>query len=140
MEQPRATPASRACIVSGRLDEITHSTKGFRLTLPDESHMLGHLVPGVAAESLRPLWGCPATVEGRVHFETNGRPRLIEARKVLAQVPGDAVFCELPMADAPITGEPDRVRLGPADSINLDRIANKWPGDESIDELMEMID
>lgn len=126
--------------MSGRLDEITYSTKGFRLTLPDASHLVGHLVPGVAAEFLRPLWGRPATVEGRVHFEANGQPRLIEARQVLAQVPGDAVFCELPVADAPTTGEPDRVRLGPADSINLDRIANNWPGDESIDELMEMID
>ena len=126
--------------VSYALDEVKFPTHGFRLTLPDESYILGRLVDGAAVESLRPLRGRPATVEGMVHFKASGRPRLIEARKVMAQVAGDAIFRELRVADALIVGEQDRIRLGPADSINLDRIANKWPGDESIDELMEMID
>lgn len=139
-ERLQSIPASRAFVVSGTIDEVKYPTKGFRLTLPDESHIRGRLVDGAAVESLRPLWGRPATVEGMVHFKASGRPRLIEARKVMAPVPGDAIFRELPVADAMIVGERDRIRLGPADSINLDRIANKWPGDESIDELMEMID
>ncbi len=136
----QSIPASRAFVVSGTIDEIKYPTKGFRLTLPDESHIRGRLVDGAAVESLRPLWGRPVTVEGMVHFKASGRPRLVEARKVMAPVPGDAIFRELPVADALIVGKQDRIRLGPADSINLDRIANKWPGDESIDELMEMID
>lgn len=127
-------------MVSGTIDEIKYSTKDFRLTLPDGSHILGRLAPTVEAESLRALWGHPATVEGVVHFKASGQPRLIEARKVLAEAPGDAVFRQLPVADAPIAGEEGRIRLSAADSINLNRIANKWPGDESIDELMAMID
>lgn len=139
-ERLQSIPASRAFVVSGTIDEVKYPTKGFRLTLPDESHIRGRLIDGGAVESLRLLWGRPATVEGMVHFKASGRPRLIEARKVMAQAPGDAIFRELPLADALIVGEQDRIRLGPADSINLDRIANKWPGDESIDELMELID
>ncbi len=108
--------------------------------LPDESCLLGRLVPAVAAESLRPLWGCAATVEGMVHFKANGRPRLIEARKVMPQVPADAVFCELPVTDALIAGERHGIQFGATESINLDRTVNKWPGDESIDELMGMLD
>lgn len=140
MKRSRATPAPRAYVVSGRLDEISYPTKGLRLTLPDESHILGRLVPGVAAESLRPLWGRPATVEGIVHFKASGQPRLVEARKIMAQVPGDAIFHELPVVDPEPAGGRDRIPLGLADSINLDRITNRWPGDESIEELMEMID
>lgn len=136
----QAIPIPRAFIVSGRLDEIKYPSKGFRLTLPDESHILGRLVPAVAVESLRPLWGRPATVEGMVHFKANGQPRLITARKVMAQVPEDAVFRELPVVDPLIAGDQDKVRLHATDSINLDRIVNRWPGDESIEELMEMID
>lgn len=139
-ERLKTIPASRAFVVSGTIDEVKYLSKGFRLTLPDKSHILGRLVAAAAVESLRPLWGRPATVEGTVHFKASGRPRLIEARTVMAQVPGDAIFRELPVADALFVGEQGRVRLGPADSINLDRIANKWPGDESIDELMEMLD
>ena len=136
----QAIPAPRAFIVSGRLDEIRYPSKGFRLTLPDESHILGHLVPAVAVESLRPLWGRPATVEGMVHFKASGTPRLIKARKVIAQVAEDAVFRELPMVDPLIAGDQEKVRLRATDSINLDRIVNRWPGDESIEELMEMLD
>jgi hypothetical protein len=36
----------------------------------------------LSGESLRPLWGHPATVEGMVHFKLNGQPRFIEARKI----------------------------------------------------------
>ena len=137
----QAIPAPRALVVSGRLDEIKYPSKSFRLTLPDDSHLLGRLVSAATADSLRSLWGSSATVEGMVHFKASGRPRLIEARKVMvADASADAVFRELPVADALIAGDRDRVRLRASDSIDLDRIANKWPGDESIEELMEMLD
>jgi len=140
-KQLQAIPAPRAFVVSGRLDEIKYPSKGFRLTLPDKSYLLGRLVSAEAAESLRSLWGSSATVEGMVHFKASGRPRLIEARKVLvADASADAVFRELPVADALIAGNQDRIRLRASDSINLDLIADRWPGDESIEELMEMLD
>ncbi len=137
----QAIPASRAFVVSGRLDEIKYPSKGFRLTLPDKSHLLGRLVSAEAAESLRSLWGSSATVEGTVHFKASGLPRLIEARKVMvADASADAVFRQLPVADALIAGNQDRIRLRASDSINLDRITGRWPGDESIEELMAMLD
>lgn len=36
--------------------------------------------------------------------------------------------------------EDDTIRLDSTYSINLDRITDRWPGDESIEELMEMLD
>jgi hypothetical protein len=137
-ERLKSLPAPKACIVSGRLDEIGQGGGRFRLLLGQDSYLLGKL----DSDSLdtAALWGKPTTVEGIVHFKANGQPRLIEARRMSGCAEGDNVFGEMPSAEQ--TGQQ---RLGMAQdgrvrSIDPMVLAGAWPGDEPIDELLAQLD
>lgn len=87
-------------------------------------------------ETLRPLWGKQATVEGMVHFKTNGSPRLIYARRVHARVDGDHVFEKLPAQSRLFDPEKEKRAL----AFDPKDLAGLWPGDESIEELLDLLD
>jgi hypothetical protein len=86
-----------------------------------------------SGESLRPLWGHPATVEGMVHFKLNGQPRFIEARKISAPTAGDQVCSSVPMVPSRLQQEmlfPELTKKGrDADPMllgELGRVRNLW--------------
>ncbi len=146
-------PAPRACIVTGRLDEIGHSKRWFRLRLTDGSSIKGHMAnPDLRRELVRTYWGKPTTVQGTVHFRADGNPRIMEARTMSPRHEGDAIFEEapgpLPLEEVPdsvgASGGP-KVRLSRALSENArrfdwDRVWDSWPGDEPIEDLLAMLD
>ncbi len=142
-EERRAQlPEPRAFIVHGKLDEIRHSGGRFRLLLDNGVKLLGRLHGEfLNEESLRPLWGHPATVEGIVHFKLQGQPRFIEARKISAPAPGDEIFSSLPMVPAPLLQDslfPELTfRNCDADPMVL---WGAWPGEEPLEELMAQLD
>ena len=140
-ERRAQLPEARAFIVHGKLDEIRHSGGRFRLLLDNGQQLLGRIhAEFLNGESLRPLWGHPATVEGMVHFKLNGQPRFIEARKISAPAKGDAVFSEMPSVSARIAeGElfPELARrTKDSDPMGL---WGAWPGNEPLEELMQML-
>ena len=135
--QLKSIPSPKAFIVSGMLDEIRHGGGRFRLLLGRNSQLLGRLhndFPDI--EALRPLWGKLTTVEGIVHFKANGQPRLIEARRMRSSVEGDRIFEELPMN---IEGGTEKI-LERFRSTDVSKLEGSWPGDESIEELMSLLD
>jgi hypothetical protein len=141
-ERRSQLPPPRAFIVRGKLDEIRHSGGRFRLLLDNGVQLLGRLhAEFLNGESLRPLWGHPATVEGVVHFKLNGQPRFIEARKISTPTAGDEVFASLPMVPARMAQDalfPELLtRNKDADPMSL---WGAWPGDEPLDELMALLD
>ena len=103
-------------------------------------------------ELLRPLWGKRATVQGIVHFKSNGQARLIEARRISAHAEGDAIFETMPeaeiaggtVADAarepersgPVAGTPGK----PMRRVDPMILWGTWPGDEPIEELLAQLD
>ena len=151
-ERLHRIPAPQAFVVSGRLDEIGHGLGRFRLLLDGES-LPGRLDRShLDVELLRPLWGKPATVQGIVCFKSDGRPRLIEARRISARVEGDGIFETMPEAEigvgkpAGAVTEPDRFgpvprALGEA-TRHVDPMIlwGTWPGDEPIEELLAQLD
>lgn len=145
-------PAPRAVVVSGHLDEIGHGAGRFRLLLGrasiqgrlDRSHL--------DVELLRPLWGKLATVQGVVHFKSNGQPRFIEAHRISAHAEGDTIFEKMPQAEirvatlAKAVMEPERSKpasrnLGEAvRHVDPMILWGTWPGDEPIEELLAQLD
>ena len=130
----------QAFVVSGRLDEIGHDRSRFRLVVGDEGTLLVRLDRSLDVESLlRPLWGRRVTVQGTVHFKSNGRPRLMEARRVSPRAEGDAVFESLPS----VAAVQSVTRLRDVDQIrHVDPMVlwGTWPGDEPIEELLVQLD
>lgn len=140
-ERLHKIPAPRAFVVSGRLDEIKHRSGGFRLVTSGGAQLFGRLdSAALGAESLRPLWGRQATIQGTVHFKANGRPRIIEAQRIGARQSGDEVFEELPGVGAQRALGSMRAPDKRAGSANFMRLWGTWPGDEPVDELLDQID
>ena len=135
-----AIPAPRSFIVSGRLDEIKHDNGRFRLLVSEKSALFGRLDASLSVEALRPLWGKQTTVEGMVHFKSNGQPRLIEARRISGRLEKDVVFEEMPSIEAQKSHDllqGQRKQVGAFDPIEL---AGAWPGDEPIEDLLAQLD
>ena len=130
-------PPPRAYIVSGRLDQITHKDGHFRLVFETGEGLTGRVDPEhIDIESLRPHWGKPTTIEGVVSFRADGRARLIEAHRINARNAGDGIFEELPTQSELIDEALER-RAASFDPMN---IVGKWPGDESVEELLALLD
>ncbi|MDX2079954.1 MAG: hypothetical protein SFU53_04160 [Terrimicrobiaceae bacterium] len=129
-------PEPQAFVVSGKLDSIHHSEKRFWLELPD-----GQKVPGrvdeefLSAEDLRDLWGGKVTIKGLVHFRPSGKVQLLEAQTLTAAGTGDEVFAVSPrIEESPLLFDTARI-----DSSTIGQLRGKWPGDESIDELLDAL-
>jgi hypothetical protein len=130
------TPESKAFVVSGEFDTIQHSNKRFQLRLSN-----GIVIPGtvdseyLSAEDMRKFWGKKVTIKGIVHFRPGRKVRLIEAQIIKLAEEGEEVFERIPTPPKSIglfESDVQRLNAGPA----LEGIWGKWPGDESIEELL----
>lgn len=135
-------PSPKVSIVSGILDQIKHIGGHFRLLVNNEHHLFGRLLPdSLDIEVLRPLWGRSVTVEGLVHFNVSGKPRLIEARSMSIQSESDVIFEALPqMASdnfSPVISKKEEKLASEFNPLNL---RGKWPGDEPVEELLADLD
>ena len=133
-------PPPRPFVISGRLDEVKYGSGRFRLLVDGRSALAGRVDPSsLNVEVLRPLWGKRTTIEGLVHFRVNGKPRLVEARKISQRGEGDGLFEQLPVA------RPASQDLLPgfrrkAAAFDPSDLAGTWPGDESVDDLLKQLD
>ena len=134
-------PAPRTSVVSGRLEEIRHSSGRFVVRINSGVQILGEIdTSALSVEALRSLWGRKTTVQGLVHFKANGHPRLIEAYKISSYLEGDKIFEELPSASTlnPRSLSTSQQRNDrPAKPMDL---SDSWPGDEPIEELLAQLD
>ena len=134
-------PAPKAWIVSGKLDEIRHSAGRFQIMLDQGVRLFGKLCPtALDTESLRPLWGEQATVQGMVYFKANGKPRLIEAHRLSRYVEGDSLFKETPTVEKAGTGNLLTTHNQPIRSVDPAELGGAWPDDEPIEDLLADLD
>jgi hypothetical protein len=130
------TPETQAFLVSGHLDSIQHSTKRFRLALPD-----GQIIPGrineefLAAENLREFWGKEVTVRGMVHFKPSGHVQLLAAESIRAKGEGEELFAYMPrvQSEAAFVSETAQSRER---RDWLQGLWDNWPGDEPVEEIL----
>lgn len=139
-ERLNAIPDPRSFIVSGRLDEIKHGNGRFRLLVSEKSALFGRLDASLSVEALRPLWGKQTTVEGMVHFKANGQPRLIEARRISGRLEKDVVFEEMPSIEVQKSHNLFPVQRKQAGGFDPIELADAWPGDEPIEDLLAQLD
>ncbi len=126
----------RAYVISGILDRIEHRDEKFVLRVDGDKSLMGHIDPeNLNVELLRSLWGNPTTIEGVVHFKANGEPSYIWARRIGEKSSKHNLYERLP------TGvEDDTVRLSKAANFKLKKLWGKWPGDETYEEIMEILE
>lgn len=134
-----AFPLPQPVVVAGDLDMMEKSTRKFKLRIAD-----GHVVSGRVSEGsigmneLKSMWGTKVTVRGTMHYTANGKPRLLEADLFRSFEEGDLLF-EQVKATSDLKGQLHRAKERSRGGNVVSEIWGKWPGDESIDELLEMM-
>ncbi len=138
---PERPPPPQAFVLTGRLDRIRRDSGRFRLRLRDGRSLPGRLdLEEVGIETLLRFRDREVSVTGMVHFHADGTPRRIVARHLTPDTEADDTFEPLPWSVAP--GAPV---LSPefekqAREFDWDSIKGAWPGDETIEELLDQLD
>ena len=84
---------------------------------------------------MREFWGKRVTIKGLVHFNPGRKVRLFEAQSIKVAESGEEIFERVPKAPQPqLLFDVESQKLSGAPV--LEDIWGKWPGDESIDELL----
>jgi hypothetical protein len=134
-----AIPEPQAVLVSGFFDAIEHSGKRFQLTMKDGEMIKGRIDEGaIELEHLRKFWGQQVTIKGILHFKAAGKPRFLEAQAITARQPGDELLESIsvpksaPQILAQVKAEISGRNVGA-------EIWGRWPGEESIDQLLDAL-
>ncbi len=92
----------------------------------------------ISLEQMRKLWGRQVTIKGVLHYQASGKPSFLEAQLIQALQPGDEIFekIDTPKSVAQILTEVESEMAG-RDVVA--EIWGKWPGDESIEEILDAL-
>jgi hypothetical protein len=139
MEKVRTSfPDPKLVLVAGECDMIEKSTRKFKMILSDGHVVMGKAAPDrIGLHELKNLFGSKVTVRGTMHYMANGKPRLLDAEMIRPFETGDTLFEQL-SASQDLKNEVRRVRDREHDHDLVSQIWGKWPGDESIEELLEL--
>lgn len=131
----RRIPDDRRVIVAGRLNQIRHSDRMFTLILDDGTEIRGLAgTEEISADRLAGLFGRPAMVKGFAKFRPSGAILRIDAERVDPAVGDTAVWSVVPKAlESSFDLRSFRRPQGPA--FGLPAIIDRWPGDETDDEV-----
>ena len=140
VERKRTIPGPKAFLVSGRVEQIAHTSGQFKLEVSNGQNLYGRLhADAKDVELLRPLRGRQATVQGIVHFKANGQPRMIEAQRIAAGKAGDHLFAEIPDVDRAMSrSRPEAAERGARVAKPMELVGT-WPGDEPVEELLQAL-
>ena len=135
-------PKPSVHLISGVLYQVKYSDGCFQIEIEQGTKINGKISSNhIDRESLRPLWGNNAMVEGTVYFMVNGDIRMIEAHFIGSSSKKAAEhFRHLPTAP----DHPDfRTRVLEANRDKLDfdflSLGKLWPGDEPVEELLDLL-
>jgi hypothetical protein len=130
MRQPQAV------VISGIFNLIEHAERRFQLNQED-----GHKIYGKAESSfiseheMRNFWGKKVTVKGTAYFNLSGKIRLIEAQTIKSFETGEQIFESVPELMFTTERLPS-IKKGKSVKSPLLEIWGKWPGSESIEDLL----
>lgn len=132
-------PESRVVALSGFFNLIEHEHSRFQLKLNNEQSVEGYLDPKfVDIEDMRSLWGKKVTVRGKALFKPSGKIHSIDAQKVRPFETGDEILGKALQAQTQFKFSEEFTHKQNAQAA-LKKIWGKWPGEESIEEILEAL-
>lgn len=135
----RSIPLPQKIIICGLFDLIEHSDGKFRLKVKT-----GETIPGeidrelIEKENMREHWGKEVTVKGLAEFSPKNKIRFIKADLIKKFENGDQYLNYSPQIQDNLFVY-EKVSKSLSHESPLKEIWGKWPGDESIDELLSEI-
>ncbi|MCP5054284.1 MAG: hypothetical protein GY940_44360, partial [bacterium] len=115
---------------------IEHNKRRFQLTMEDDRTVNGIMDPSlIDIENMRELWGKRVTIKGKANYKPSGSLRSIEARLVRPFAEGDEILQKIPSSQRRFQFA-EEFLLEKNSTNALKKIWGKWPGDESIEDLL----
>ncbi len=132
------TPESLRTKVSGKLDTLKHSNAQLEI-ITDKKKITAKLSEDLAFNDVIEFFGKAVVVIGIANFNPAGKMNSFEITSIQQADSDDDYFRKMPQ---PIFQEFDLKRIAKQQNYkgtDLGKLLGKWPGDESTDELLEML-
>lgn len=132
------SPIPQQVIVNGIVELLQYS-KSRIIIHTSEGVVNGYLSEQIVTDDISKYWGKEITVAGTANYKSNGRMSFIEVERLFAPGKEDAYFSHIKMKD---TSEQQlQKHLKDFSYTNgLKELVGKWPGDESLDEIIKSLD
>lgn len=133
-------PESRKVILSGIIDIIEHFAGRFKLNLENGEKIQGAIDKEfLDLEVMRNYWGKKVTIKGIADFRPNGKIRFIKADLIKPFDNSEKLFQEYMVFHEPQKTVYKISRSLP-EIAPLKEVWGKWPGEESIEEILAALD
>ena len=132
------TPPSIKAKITGKLDVLQHSKSQLEIVTANKK-IRAKLSETVQFDDVFELFGEDVSISGVANFNPAGKISSFEITAIKKAASGDHFFRNIPQ---PIFKEFDLKRLSDKKEYresDLNKLIGQWPGDESVDELLEML-
>lgn len=132
------TPSAIKAKITGKLDVLQHSKSQLEILI-DGKKIRAKLSEKIQFDDVFQLFGQDVSVSGIANFNPAGKISSFEITAIKKAESEDDYFRSMPQ---PIFKEFNLKRIKTENeyqSTNIENLIGKWPGDESTDELLEML-
>ncbi len=131
------TPVPQRVRVVGKLDMIWQSRQGFQLLLDDSQEIRGVLMEGEIA-SLTPLFNQRVVVHGRAMYRPSGHLLRVDAERIDLGTGEPGLWSRIPPGKGRKLDVKSLMEMQTPKS-GVAAIFGKWPGDETEDQLLDVL-
>lgn len=133
-------PESRKVILSGIIDIIEHFAGRFKLNLENGEKIQGAIDKEfLDLELMRNYWGKKVTIKGIADFRPNGKIRFLKADLIKPFDNSEKLFQEYMVFHEP-QNTIYKISRSLPEIAPLKEVWGKWPGEESIEEILAALD
>ena len=132
-------PEPHEIIINGVVDELKYSK--LRVSIATKEGSINGVLndENFEPESISKFWGKQVTIAGRAHYHPNGKMSFIYIERIFEPTEADTYFSKISKKET-VEQQILRQQKQLKNQNNLQDIVGQWPGDESIDEILNALD
>ncbi len=132
------SPNSLKTQIKGKLDALSHSKSQLELITKGKK-IRAQLSANLNFEDIFEFFGEDVVITGLAHFTPNGTIKSFEILKIRISEPTDSYFEKIPTPIFPEFRMDKIENKSKANGSRLSKLFGQWPGDESTEELLELL-
>lgn len=125
--------------ITGKLELMRHSNSSVQI-LADGHVIKAYLTEEVGFQTAKEFFGEEVTIDGIAHFDAKKKVSRFELKKIRLASANDSYFRRVPEPLAEQLSLVQEAKMTGYSGTKLSKVLGKWPGDESVDELLSMLD
>ena len=133
----KQTPEPQSILLNGKVDVLEYSRTRVKIITKDgivEAFLTGKVKPS----EIRNYWGEEVTISGTAHYKQNGKISYVEINRIFSPGQNDTYFSVKSIIET-TEQQIDKQLRERGYKNRFGEIVGKWPGDENIDQLLNML-